>query len=76
MDTKTDFGKVNDVAHANNGLSNYLYLIGRSPSDLIEQLNNLKGEKSVVSAYGMNSRHYMLVHVDQKVKRVKRTKKE
>lgn len=76
MDTKTDFGKVNDIAIPNSGFSNYIYLISRTPEDLLEQLNSLKGEKTVVSAYGINSRHYMLVHVDQKIKRIKRNKKE
>ena len=76
MDTKTDYGTVNEVSQSNSGFSNYIYLVSRTPEELIEQLNSLKGEKTVVSAYGINSRHYMLVHVAQKVKRVKRTKKE
>lgn len=76
METKTSYGSTSDVALTKNGYSNYIYLVDRFPDALIERFNELKGEKTIVSAYALNSRHYMLVYVEQKIKKIKQIKKD
>lgn len=75
MSTSTSFGSVADLHESLNGeTGNLVYLTGRTEIEMREQYNSIKGAKSIIGAYSLNSRHVLVLMVGGKVKKISRKK--
>lgn len=65
------FGNVTDLHDdLSGGQGTLVYLKGRSEKEVTEQYEAIKSVKSIITAYGMNGRHYLVIMVGGIVKRV------
>lgn len=77
MTTTEDFVSVSDLTltEKDPGIS-LIYLSDKDPSELMRKYQEIRMGKDIVSAYGMNGRHYLVVFVDAKIKVTKKVTKK
>jgi len=76
MDPSISFGKVTDLHESLNGNNGTIvYLSDRDEAEVQAKYESIKAAKSILAAYGMNSRHYLVLMVGGKVKKVLKKQK-
>ena len=63
--TKTEYGNANDlIEDMNGGPANIIYLINRDYNEIVNQYNQIKASKAIISAYSIGPKHCLVLRVD------------
>ena len=66
--TKTSVANKESVLHEKiNEHWTLVYMVDRDQNKLMKEFNDIKFQKQIISAYGHNNRHYLVIYVDARV---------
>lgn len=75
MTYESNDDKTQALYQTNDIYSDVVYLIDKNPVGLVKQYHAIKADKQIISVYGLNGRHCMVLFVNGKVKVKKIIKK-
>ena len=69
MTTKTTYGSIDDVKYPGRPqVGGLVYLLDKDPMKLSEKYDEIRAEKTILSAYSIKDQHCLVVFVHGKIK--------